>query len=477
MGFFPAARLSVKSNRILKRSEKNFVEVLRPGINPGRSGNTPLAIKLLSQGRKGGNMDKKRLIAAVGGGIAALAAGVLCAYFLWEKPPETAAGNPVLANVAGNTEAEAATVPATPSPDRGTAFQTDRQDGVYTFLLAGSDDGTGNTDTIMVGRLDTVRHAANFVSIPRDTIINVDTPIRKINSVYWGAVNNGGSGSEALRRHIKKLIGFDVDCYAVIGLDGFERAVDALGGIWYDVPQRMYYEDGPVIDLEPGWQLLNGEQAMWLCRYRSGYVNGDIDRIDVQHDFLTAAAGQFLRLGSIPNIPEVAKILAESMDTNMTASNMAWFARQLMRCKAEDIRFYTAPNTPAFVHELSYTFLDLYNWIEMINSDLNPTTTPVGEGQLDLIYLRGGEVGCTTALQGIAYFSSGSSRGQAAESVPDEDPGAGESRDEPPEEEWLPAPGDWIDAPENWLEEQPAPAPDDPPAPLLPSDDDWLTET
>ncbi len=411
-----------------------------------------------------------RLMILVGGSLAAVVMATLGAYFLWEKPPETAAGNPVLADLTQTTEeteAPSSQTPApTPTPDRGTAFETERQDGVYTLLLAGSDDGTGNTDTIMVGRLDTVRHTANFVSIPRDTLINVDTPIRKLNSVYWTAVYSGASGSDALRRHIKKLIGFDVDCYAVIELDAFERAVDALGGIWFDVPQRMYYEEGPVIDLEPGYQLLNGEQAMWLCRYRSGYVNGDLDRIEVQHSFLRAAADQFLQLGSIPNIPQVAAILAESMDTNMTASNMAWFARQFLRCRSEDIRFLTAPNTPAYVHDLSYTFLDLYNWIQMVNEYLNPSTQPVGEGQLDLVYLRGGEVCCTTAIQGISYFALGRRENAPEE---EEEPYAGELLEEP-EEALPPPPGSWItDTPKGGT-------PASPPPFAMPTDDDWLTE-
>ena len=419
-------------------------------------------------------MDKKnwkrRLIIA-GSSAAALVLAVLGGYLLWERPPELAAGNPVLTEL--NQSAETPAAPASPAsspsptPDRGTAFETARQDGVYTLLVAGSDDGTGNTDTIMVGRLDTVHHTANFVSIPRDTLINIDSPIRKINGVYWTAVYSGASGSEALRRHVKKLTGFDVDCYAVIELDAFQRAVDALGGIWYDVPRRMYYEDGPVIDLQPGYQLLNGEQAMWLCRFRSGYVNGDLDRIEVQHDFLKAAADQFLQLGSIPNIPEVAAILAESMDTNMTASNMAWFARQFLRCRSEDVRFYTAPNTPAYVHDLSYTFLDLYNWIQMINDCLNPTDRPVSEGQLDLVYLRGGEVCCTTAIQGISYFSLGRRESAPAQSGAEE---YVEEVEELPEE--LPPP------PESWITETPAgEAPGAAPVPYTaPTDDDWLTE-
>lgn len=406
-----------------------------------------------------------RLLAIIGGSLLGVTGVALGAYFLWEKPPETAAGNPVLTELTQPQDAASAppTAAPTPTPDRGTAFETARQDGVYTILLAGSDDGTGNTDTIMVGRLDTVRHTANFVSIPRDTLINVDTPIRKLNGVYWTAVYSGADGSEALRRHVKKLTGFDVDCYAVISLEAFEQAVDALGGIWYDVPQRMYYEDGPVIDLEPGYQLLSGEQAMWLCRFRSGYVNGDLDRIKVQHDFLKAAADQFLQLGSIPNIPQVAAILAENMDTNMTASNMAWFARQLLRCRSEDIRFYTAPNTPAYVHDLSYTFLDLYNWIQMINDCLNPTAQPVSEGQLDLVYLRGGEVCCTTAIQGISYFSLG--RHVA--------PGEAEQPEELPEEILEEPEADTLPAPEDWISDAPAASP----VPYtMPTDEDWLTE-
>ena len=408
------------------------------------------------------------------GVVTALAFALPVIYFIWEKPPETAAGNPVLTNV---TQAELpaespteATPSPSPTPDRGVAFETARQDGVYTLLLAGSDDGTGNTDTIMVGRLDTIRHTANFVSIPRDTLINIDSPIRKLNGVYWTAANSGASGSEALRRHIKKLIGFDVDCYAVISLEGFEQAIDALGGIWYDVPQRMYYEDGPVIDLQPGYQLLSGEQAMWLVRYRSGYVNGDIDRIDVQHDFLKAAADQFLQLGSIPNVPEVVKILSESMDTNMSASNMAWFARQFLRCRSEDINFYTAPNTPAYVRDLSYTFLDLYNWLRMVNECLNPGLQPVSEGQLDLVYLRGGEVCCTTAIQGLSYFNLGR-RGNPEPEEPEEIP------EEEIEIEAEPLPLD----PSPWFTEtvpaEPVVKPDPTPTPYAPpTDEDWLTE-
>ena len=346
------------------------------------------------------------------GAAAVLAITAVSVYMLWEKPPATAAEPEKLGGTLHTPDEQPSTPQQSPSPsgsgmERGTAFSTSRQDGVYTILLVGNDDGTGNTDTIMVAKLDTVRHTLNAVSIPRDTLINVDTPVRKINSVYWGARNNGNDGIEALRRHVRKLTGFDVDCYAVLDLTAFIEAVDAMGGIWYDVPERLYYDGGPVIDLDPGYQLLDGEQAMGLVRFRYGYMNGDLDRINVQHDFLKAAAEQFLSQGSIPNASKVISILAGSMDTNLSAANMAYFARQLMMCSSEDINFYTAPNTPMTVQNLSYTFLDLYDWLAMVNDCINPYSTPVTEGMLDLVYLYNGSVCCTGVLNGVGYFSMG----------------------------------------------------------------------
>ena len=357
--------------------------------------------------------DKKKVLKIAGispGAVALTAALAVGGYMLWERAPEIEPG-PIVA------EAEASPQPtslATAQEDKGTPFDTQRKDGVYTILLAGNDDGTGNTDTIMVGKIDTVRHTIDFVSIPRDTIINVEWDNRKLNSVYWGSINNGGNGIDALRSHVKKLIGFDVDCYAVVDLEAVIEVVDVMGGVYFDVPFEMNYDDGPVIHLQPGYQLLDGYQAIGLCRYRDGYVNGDLERIEVQHQFLKAVADQFISLGNIPNIGKVSKILAESMDTNLSAANIAYFIRQALMCNPDDINFYTAPNTPQDVQQLSYTFLDLYNWLDMINTTINPYTTPVTEGNLDVVYLHNGAACCTTVLNGAYYYQLG----QQQESAP-----------------------------------------------------------
>ena len=372
--------------------------------------------------------DRKKIIKILSAALGTLLTAAVAAfsvYFLWEQAPEVEKAPETLAE---HIEEMPAATPAAekkrqdkPGTDKGTAFDTNRRDGIYTMLLVGNDDGTGNTDTIMVGKLDTVRHTMSFVSIPRDTIINTDWSVRKINSVYWSAVNHGGVGIQALRKQVKKLTGFEVDCYAVIDLDAFERAVDAMGGIWFDVPQPMYYEDW--IALEPGYQLLNGHQAMGLCRFRSDYTEGDIGRIEMQHAFLKAAAEQFIELGNIPDAPAVIKIIAESTDTNLTAPNIAYFFRQALMCSPEDIRFYTAPHTPAYVHDLSYAFIDLYDWLNMVNEQINPFDTAVSEGDLELVYLYNGNVCCTGVLNDPGYYRLGSPGGAQEDAAAPEDGG------------------------------------------------------
>lgn len=414
-----------------------------------------------------------RIILASLGAIATAAVVAFCVYMLWEQAPEVETQTPELLTKqipeakADDSESEKERA------EKGLPFDTKRKDGVYTLLLVGNDDGTGNTDTIMVGKIDTVRHSMNFVSIPRDTIINVDWSVRKLNSVYWGAVNNGESGIDALKRHVKKLTGFDVDCYAVIDLEAFQQVIDVMGGVWFEVPQRMQYEDAGqdlYIDLEAGYQLLDGYQAMCLCRYRSSYVDGDIGRIAMQHEFLKAAADQLLNLGSIPNAPEIAKIIAENTDTNLTAANIAYFLRQALMCKSEDINFYTAPHTPAYVQELSYAFLDLYDWLTMVNEKLNPFSAEVGEGNLDLVYLYNGNVCCTTVLSGPGYYDLGRSQSNAQRNAEQ-----GEAAEEPAEEK-PPTPAPTPVQPTEKPYEELFPDADDAEEPTLPGNDDWLTE-
>ncbi|MBR5094681.1 MAG: LCP family protein, partial [Oscillospiraceae bacterium] len=304
-----------------------------------------------------------------------------------------------------------------PLPE-GEALSTDRADGAYTFLLVGSDDGNGNTDALILGRLDSLGHQIDLVSIPRDTLINVPWEIRKINAVYWGARNAGGSGIAALKRQIGRLAGFEPDCCAVLDLDVFARAVDILGGVRFEVPMDMDYEDlgqDLKIHLKAGEQLLDGEQALGLCRYRSGYLTGDLGRIEMQQRFLGACVEQFLSLGSVPRAPELIALLSEELDTDLSAANMAFLLRQFLLCAPEDVRFHIAPTSPATIRGYSYAVLELDDWLELVDAYLDPYERSIGRGDVDVVYRSGGVYTGTAGLRDPGYYR------------PAERPAAGES--------------------------------------------------
>lgn len=339
-------------------------------------------------------------LSLAGAALVLLAGAAL--YRLWEREPELAEPSP-----APSPMHTASSTPA-PTEDPGSPFETRRQDGVYTLLLVGNDDGNGNTDTILLGRLDTRAHSLNLVSIPRDTLINEDWTIRKINAVYWGDVASGGSGIDALQAQLARLTGFEADCYGVVDLDVFMEVVDAMGGVWFDVPQALDYEDpwqDLYIHLQPGYQRLGGYEAMGLCRYRSGYADGDLGRIEMQHQFLSACADQFLSLGKIPNVKKVVSILSEGLETNLSAANIAYFIRQFLQCDAENIRFFTAPNHAATIQGYSYAVLEPADWLPMVNEYLNPYHEPVTADHVDLVYREGGSYACTGTLRGAWYYS------------------------------------------------------------------------
>ncbi len=377
--------------------------------SPGSGHNTGTK-KARSQGRaeRAGNMKRKKwlriLPAALCAGLLTAAVGV-SAYRAWEQPPVTAAPAPT-AGPARPSPAPSAAVSSAPIQMRQT-WPAGRKEGVYTILLVGNDDGNYNTDTIMLGRLDTKEHRLDFVSIPRDTLVNWDWEIRKINAVYWSYQLQGEAGIDRLKEQVRGLTGFEPDCYAVVDINVVAEAVDLLGGVDFDVPMDLNYDDDSQdlhIHIAAGPQHLDGSQAMGVCRYRSGYLNGDLGRIDMQHQFLSACAEQFIRLGSIPNLPKLTELLSQNMDTDLTAANIAFFLRQALLCRGEEIHFYTVPNTDDTIRGLSYTVVELADWLTLLNDCFNPYTEPITAEDLEIVYRQDGGYRCTAELKGAWYF-------------------------------------------------------------------------
>lgn len=182
---------------------------------------------------------------------------------------------------------------------------------ITTVALFGVDKDGYRTDVTMLVFFNHLTKDIDVVSIPRDTKVKIPDDIyADISSARSDAKQNERINSipayvSSKRRNevsvavLENVFGVKIDYFVNMDLDGFKSIVDAIGPIYMDVPQDMKYtdvlQDPPlIIDLKAGYQGLNGGQAEQLIRFRYGYNNADIGRIDTQHLFMKAFVEQLL---------------------------------------------------------------------------------------------------------------------------------------------------------------------------------------
>lgn len=286
-----------------------------------------------------------------------------------------------------------------------------KSEDFYTVLILGRDTGGGgNTDTMLLASYDVTNQKATVMSIPRDTMVNVNWDVKKINSVY--NMNGGGDkGIKALYQEISQLVGFEPDYQVVVEWEAVGEIVDAMGGVYFDVPRDMDYED-PYQDLsihiKKGYQKLNGEQAMGVIRFRdgvNGYSNGDIGRIETQQAFLKAVLEQMLQIQNMTKINQFAKVFQENVTTDLSFQNILWFAQKaiLGGLKVENVNFVTMPYKGVsawsryYQQNLSYVVPVADELLELVNNELSPFKEVFTLSDLDIMYVNSdGSIGSTT---------------------------------------------------------------------------------
>ena len=379
------------------------------------------------------------LIAAI---VLLLSGSAFAAWKLLVKPVE----RPVLSEPEPEPPAEAETpepsvVPVTPQeeepekpPEEDEDVPTEQpkalRDGVYNILICGTDGDGTRTDTIIIAHLDANDHTVALLSIPRDTpVATGNGGLMKINSVYAGG---GTDGMERLASRLQSLLGFPVDGYVLVDLEAFKKTVDLVGGIDFDVPQDMNYDDASQdlhIHLQKGMQHLDGEKAMELVRFRKGYASQDIQRTQVQQQFLKALAKQCLSVGSLTKLKEFADIFVEYVTTNLTTGNMVWFGKELLACDFDAMQTYTAEGEGAMINGASYYPLYAGRLLEIVNAAFNPYDAPIASGSLNVI----------TPDQAYSYQKKPDPEPEtpedAEQSEESEDPGDMETPEEPQEPE------------------------------------------
>ncbi|MDD6644094.1 MAG: LCP family protein [Firmicutes bacterium] len=220
-----------------------------------------------------------------------------------------------------------------------------RKDGCCTILLAGTDESGDRTDTIMLLNIDRGQKRMSLMSIPRDTKVNSTYVPHKINSAY-GVNGKGEEGMDSLMDYVAECVGFRPDGYMLLELDVFIELVDLFGGVEFDVPVDMDYEDPSqdlYIHLNKGLQTLDGEEAMGVVRFRSGYADADIGRVSVQRDFMLAAIDQWVSVKNVLKLPQALSLLGRYAQTDLSVSNLLWLAESVLLCGTDDMYMTTMP--------------------------------------------------------------------------------------------------------------------------------------
>ncbi len=228
------------------------------------------------------------------------------------------------------------------------------------ILIMGTDKEGLRTDVMMLAQIDPKNGTAVVMSIPRDTRVKYKGVNRKITEVHSVGMRNGKHGSEAAIIAVKELTGIPINHFVKVNFDAFQDCIDELGGVDFDVPQRMKYKDpyqDLYIDLQPGMQHLDGDKSEQLIRFRR-YKNGDLDRIKVQQDFIHAVAEQKLQMKYIGKIDDIYKILSDNMETSMTPADIIQCGMQMLSIGTENIATVTMPGTPQDIGGGSYVIPD-----------------------------------------------------------------------------------------------------------------------
>jgi LCP family protein required for cell wall assembly len=245
-------------------------------------------------------------------------------------------------------------------------------DNHVNIVLLGTDsrakEDPGRSDSIMLVGLDPATKSITLLSIPRDTRVSIPGHgFDKINAATNGDYFADG-GVDLLKRTIETMLpGILVDYYVQANFDGFEKVVDALGGVTIDVQKTMYYKsDDTLIDLKPGIQLMDGKTALGYARFRMdatgdyGYWNGEeYGRVARQKELLRAIVAQTTTLRNVWRLPPIIRAVEEAVITDLLPNDLLRIALAFKNATDEDVALVGFPGTPGYVDGISYVLPDL----------------------------------------------------------------------------------------------------------------------
>jgi len=240
---------------------------------------------------------------------------------------------------------------------------THPKDTPWVYLLLGvdrrEDNESGRSDTIMLAFLDEKTKTVKVLSIPRDTYAYVrGHGNTKINHAF------SYGGPALIKESVADLLDLPVDRYVAVDFEGFKNIIDILGGVEIEVETRMDYPEEN-IDLYPGLQTLNGEDALAYVRWR-GDATADLGRIQRQQKFMLAVLDKAKSATGIINLPRILNQVIRYVDTDAGATELLSLAKTFKDIDPASVETATLPGVPQTINGVSYFIMDEDKTYELI---------------------------------------------------------------------------------------------------------------
>jgi polyisoprenyl-teichoic acid--peptidoglycan teichoic acid transferase len=213
-------------------------------------------------------------------------------------------------------------------------------------VLEGKRDVSHRADSILVAGTDFTTHQIRVVSLPRDSWVPHYLNGERIREADKLGHTYIEGGVQCTKETVEQLLGVPIQYYVSINFVGFQKVIDAIGGIEIDVEKRMKYDDnwGNLhIDLKPGPQHMDGKTAMGYARFRSD-LTGDIGRMTRQQIVLKRMLEKMKSPTNLPRLPKLFEIFKQHVDTNMSMDQLLALAQNMEKYSGEGMQTMTVEN-------------------------------------------------------------------------------------------------------------------------------------
>ena len=259
-----------------------------------------------------------------------------------------------------------------------------RKENTATILLCGTDKDGTRTDTMMLIYLDGSENRVGLLSLPRDTLTTTGKGKRaKLNSAY-GRNGCGEEGMNWTMNYVQDIIGYRPDGYILVDMELVPQIVDLMGGVNVHLDHHIRVEtDGVEVYVPEGDQHLNGEEVLATLRYRYGYANADLGRVQVQRMVIKECMKQWVTPEKLALLPQALELIEAESLTDLTAENFLWIGKTIL-AGMENMTSDTLPGYADMRGGASYFILYPEKVADLINECYNPYAVDIDADDLNI---------------------------------------------------------------------------------------------